>query len=189
MNAPVLLRSPDSAVGLDSPATVTRKRKKVRITDVIAYWRQHAPEVFPDIHASFIGWGEPFCFRCGWLAPLPEEITKSPWVAVGGWLELAHLHDHCAGGPDKPANLVPLCARCHRAMPEFKDGPEAAIAWVRDPQPISCPWWWQAATDGRWGDVRFVRYPGWAALHRLFVRAHELVERHYEAVKDAERAA
>lgn len=156
-------------------------RRRPQITKVIDHWRLHDPEVFPDSHAFWIGWGEPFCFRCGWLPPLPEEWNGDPWVAVGGWLELAHLHDHCAGGPDEPANLVPLCAICHRIMPDFPDGPKRAIEWVRASQPISGPWWWQMATDGRWGGDRYVPYPGWTALYRCFVWAGEVVARHEES--------
>lgn len=145
---------------------------------VIDYWREHAPEVFPDIQASWIGWYEPFCFRCGWLPPLPEVDPYQRWTAIGGWLELAHLQDHCAGGSDKPENLVPLCEFCHHAMPEFPEGRDRAIAWVRAGQPVSCSEWWQLATDGWWGGDQFIRYPGWTAIYRASRMVDALVARH-----------
>lgn len=160
-------------------ASVARRRPP--ISKVIDHWKAAAPTVFPNIHAHAIGWGEPLCFRCGWLAPVPEEWDGDPWAAVGGWLELAHLHNRGAGGADDEMNIVPLCPLCHHAMPEFTDGPEQAIAWVRTLQPTSYQPWWQFATDVRWGGEEFVAYPGWKRLFGFFVYAGEVVQRHRTA--------
>jgi len=156
----------------------TAIRRRPAVTKVIDYWRETAGEIFPDIHAAAIGWGEPFCFRCGWLAPLPEKWDKDPWAVVGGWLELAHLQNHGAGGPDDETNIVPLCPLCHHAMPDFTDGPDQAVAWVRSSQPTSHQSWWQSATDARWGGDEFEPYPGWKRFFGFFVYAGEVVQRH-----------
>lgn len=149
-------------------------RRRTQIGPIIDYWREAAREVFPNIRAHWTGWGEPFCFRCGWLAPLPDARVLNRWDFVGGWLELAHLHDFSGGGPTEPANIVPLCELCHHAMPEYPDGPEKAIAWVAAGQPISCSKWWQDATDLRWGgDSFWVPYPGWTALYRYYHAVNE----------------
>lgn len=61
----------------------------------------------------------PQCFRCG--------IYVSEWRV----LQRAHLVDRWAGGLDHEANLVMLCALCHRVMPVFLPGEdERARRWV-----------------------------------------------------------
>lgn len=152
-------------------------RKRPAIVRVIDYWEAKAPEVFPNIHAHAIGWGEPFCFRCGWLAPLPEDWDKDPWSVVGGWLELAHLQDRAAGGGDDETNIVPLCPLCHHAMPEFTSGRDAAVAWVAAQQPTSHEPWWQTATDVRWGGDEFVSYVGWKRFFGFYIYAGEVIRR------------
>lgn len=94
-------------------------------------WEWLGPDVirsvFPNLRCFDIGWGEPFCFRCGWLAPTPEAadyegldtaaaINKA-WNAASGWLERAHLQDHERGGDEDAWNLVPLCVLCHEEQP------------------------------------------------------------------------
>jgi hypothetical protein len=154
-----------------------RPRRTPKIGVVVRHWREHAPATFPDIKAAYIGWGEPFCFRCGWLAPRPEILSQvtvdALWATAHGWLQLAHLHDHAAGGGEHPGNLVPLCELCHRAMPEFPAGTDRAIEWIRVGQPSSCTQWWQIASDARWGDDRFIAYPGWQVMYAFRVRAEE----------------
>lgn len=44
-------------------------------------------------------------------------------------LDRAHLCDRSLNGLDGPQNLVPLCERCHKAMPSFNDG-HLALEWV-----------------------------------------------------------
>jgi len=97
-----------------------------------------------------IGWGEPFCFKCGWLAPVPDG-GKEAWHGARGWLEVAHLADWCLTGAAEPSDCVPLCVECHRDMPPCSTR-EEAIAWVAVPrrrEPVWCGW--QFFTDAIFG--------------------------------------
>jgi hypothetical protein len=88
---------------------------------------------FPYLDALAIGWDEPFCFRCGWLAPVVPAASNAAWGAcwnaAAGWLERCHLYDHALGGSSDVANLIPMCPLCHREQPPF-DSPEMGIAFV-----------------------------------------------------------
>lgn len=110
---------------------------------LVAYWREHADEV-PSLRSHWIGWGEPFCFACGWLAPVADG--PDAWTRATGWLDRAHLQDHWIAGDDSPRNLVPLCHECHEEMPHFVDR-DAALAWVAS-RPDADPLW-QSFTDAR----------------------------------------
>jgi hypothetical protein len=83
----------------------------------------------PELKAWWIGWGEPFCFSCGLLAPVPDTGDWSDWNAASGMLDRAHLIDHARGGSADPSNLVLLCHGCHAYMPSFGDR-HAALVWV-----------------------------------------------------------
>lgn len=55
------------------------------------------------------------CIRCGAIARC----------------ERAHLIDRSLDGLDGVQNVVPLCVRCHKAMPAFFPGEEAkALSWL-----------------------------------------------------------
>lgn len=125
-----------------------------------AYWVAHWEGVFPDLTAAVIGWGEPFCFRCGWLAPVPGNGRAGAWRHANGWLERAHLQDHMTGGGNEFDNIVPLCAICHRAMPDFAHSRDDAIAWVKAQQHNSCLDWWQSRTDALWNGENYIPFPG-----------------------------
>ncbi len=96
-------------------------------------------EVFPRIRVPSIGWGEPLCFRCGWLAPVPDAACfkdldadlaiRKAWKGASGWLERAHLQDHAYGGSSDALNLVPLCVICHEQQPPCETR-EQGIAFV-----------------------------------------------------------
>ncbi|WP_433731159.1 hypothetical protein ACQP2Y_21970 [Actinoplanes sp. CA-051413] len=135
------------------------RRSYVRFNALVQYWAENYTSVLPDLPAGSIGWNEPFCFRCGWLAPTPDD-DDNPWRRMDSWLEKAHLQDHVGGGPDTAENIVPLCAICHRGMPDFPDSRAAALAWVKAQGHSSCPSWWQQATDALWGGDRFKSFPG-----------------------------
>lgn len=87
---------------------------------IAEYWwtGDRAERAFGDkFHACYIGWGEPFCFACGWLAPVDDtQEPEKSWSDAAGWLERAHLVAHAQGGSDEAFNLVPLCHGCHRDM-------------------------------------------------------------------------
>jgi 5-methylcytosine-specific restriction endonuclease McrA len=75
----------------------------------------------------------PHCFRCGETFMLDGPVSpRYQWDNSAGYLERAHLVDRSRGGLDGPQNLMPLCHRCHKAMPSFDpgEGPDA-IAWIR----------------------------------------------------------
>lgn len=154
------------------------KRRSIRIAAVRDHWQTSAPAVFPHLQSAAIGWAEPFCFRCGWLTPVPDDVDDDLWVIARSWLELAHLHNHAAGGVDDPANLVPLCSLCHRAMPPSMDGSDRAIAWVNSLGPVGCAESWQLATDVRWGGDQFRVYPGWDEFFAYHLHVQEVVRRH-----------
>lgn len=82
-------------------------------------------ESFPELRCFSIGWGEPFCFRCGWLAPTGEaadypsdwpaaRTIDAAWQASRGWLERCHLQDHCYGGSVDPLNWFPCASSVMR---------------------------------------------------------------------------
>lgn len=126
---------------MTEPGTVSsRDRTFVHISDVIEFWRHQDVDW---LRASRLGWGEPFCFACGWL---PRVIDGKPgsWEMAGKWLDKAHLQDHVVSGDDSARNLVMMCHLCHSIMPEFDDR-DLALAWVRD-RPRA-PSLWQAFTD------------------------------------------
>ncbi|MET7671140.1 HNH endonuclease [Micromonospora luteifusca] len=113
---------------------------------IVQYWRGSYEEVFPSLEAAYIGWGEPFCFRCGWLAPV-DDTQATPaetWNSARGWLDRAHLQDLALGGSNGPENLVPLCRQCHDIMDPC-DSRAEGIAYVNDGIPVDS--WWQMHTD------------------------------------------
>lgn len=117
-------------------------RNPPSVDRIIERWRECAWEL-PELKAHWIGWGEPFCFACGWLPPIADG-RRTSWQYAARWLDRAHLHDHCFGGTDEPANLVMLCHLCHDAMPSFVDR-VPALAWVTNVRPAEM--WWQFYTD------------------------------------------
>lgn len=126
---------------------------------IVGWWREHVRDTeaepplrsdvpigdLPRLSAYWIGWGEPFCFPCGWLPPVRDGRADS-WRLATCWLDRAHLQDHCVASDDSPRNLVPLCHLCHDAMPEFGSRDEA-LAWVTARPGVD--FGWQAWTDAR----------------------------------------
>jgi len=118
------------------------------------WWNRPESDIYRHSRFADIGMGEPFCFRCGWLAPVDDTAPKgSPWKVwnrARGYLDRAHLADYAALrdrdrlDDDGPANLVPLCQWCHRRMPEH-DHRDDAVAWILAGRP--CGWIRQAVTD------------------------------------------
>ncbi|WP_327038508.1 HNH endonuclease [Micromonospora maris] len=117
---------------------------------IVQYWRVGYEKVFPNLKASYIGWGEPFCFRCGWLAPVDDTqaTLAAVWNSAQGWLDRAHLQDLALGGSNQPENLVPLCRQCHDIMDPCETRVEA-IAYINDGIPVDS--WWQMHTDTIFG--------------------------------------
>lgn len=125
------------------------------LANIAAHWHSRkASPIYQHTDFDLIGAGEPFCFRCGWLAPVNDTPLKAnPWAVwnrASGYLERAHLADYAALrdtgrlAEDSIDNLVPLCRWCHRAMPEH-DTREQAVAWVvSGPQR---PWMRQVCSD------------------------------------------
>jgi hypothetical protein len=72
---------------------------------LIDYWRRQNASW---LKSYYIGFGEPFCFACGWLAPVLDGQPDSWDSAIKKWLFLTHI----AGQEDTVENLVPLCATC-----------------------------------------------------------------------------
>lgn len=125
------------------------RRRRVSWRAVIDYWSSRgAPtQDLPHLASHWIGWEEPFCFRCGWMPP-PRPALRG-WQGTGGWLEQAHLVDRFIGGPDVPENLVPLCFLCHDAMPDLFTLRSAALQWISlATHPMPEPGAWQMFTDG-----------------------------------------
>jgi hypothetical protein len=137
-------------------------------------------DVFPGLRCFEIGWGEPFCFRCGWLAPGPEaadypaswkaeRAIGSAWDAASGWLERAHLQDHNEGGDTDAWNLVPLCPLCHEDQPLCRTRDEG-IAFVNTRSRYAgLVWAAQIFTDAHYRDRR---RPGKGMALRCLLRAY-----------------
>ncbi len=116
---------------------------------IVQYWRGRYGEVFPNLQASYVGWGEPFCFRCGWLAPVDD--TQTTLAAFGTPPEAGLTAHTCRTWPsvvNGPENLVPLCRQCHDIMDPCESRAEA-IAYVNDG--ILADSWWQIHTDAVFG--------------------------------------
>jgi hypothetical protein len=122
--------------------------------------RDELKAIFPEHRAPGIGWGEPFCFRCGWLAPVADypvverrlkhagklkglderavrnRVYDATWNGASGWLQRAHLRDHYNGGTETPDNIVPMCLSCHDRMPTCRTRDEG-IAYVNEDALVS----------------------------------------------------
>lgn len=141
---------------------------------------------FPETRALTIGWGEPFCFRCGWLAPIkdmggypkswkPERKFDAAWSGAGGWLEKAHLRDHQFGGSNEPLGIVPLCPLCHEEQGPCESR-EQGIAFVNSKHKnAKLQWIAQLLTDEWYRDKA---NPGRNAL-RALLRAYAEAGRIY----------
>jgi hypothetical protein len=138
-------------------------------------------ETFPDCRAMSIGWGEPFCFKCGWLSPVPEaadyptewsyeRVINKVWNSAAGWLERAHLQDHWAGGGSEPLNLVPLCPLCHESQPPCRTR-EEGVAFVNEASSFA-PLTWAAQLITEQDRTR--RNPGRGAAVRSMLCAYAL---------------
>lgn len=159
-----------------------------RLSRVMEYWREQYAPIFPDLAAHWIGWGEPFCFRCGWLAPVDDTrpTLAEVWDSARGWLERAHLHDLGLGGPNTPENLVPLCRNCHDMMPAFEDR-ASAIAYVANGPEKSG--WWQLHTDAIFGSESLSPQRKTKLMRELYLRFVESERLLTGAIKGDERAA
>ncbi len=114
---------------------IQKARSMPSMASIAKYWAKRDPSW---LRSHYIGWGEPFCFACGWLAPV------SDWVSAQRWFDRAHLQDRFFGGPDEPHNIVPLCHLCHHDMPDSETF-EFGLQWVQNrPQ---CHWLFQVITD------------------------------------------
>jgi len=160
---------------MPSLATMTRAWEKLG--------EERLREVFPELRCFGIGWGEPFCFRCGWLSPSKEaadyprdwpagRAIDAAWQAARGWLERCHLQDHYYGGTTDPLNLVPLCVLCHEEQPQCKTQ-AAGIEFVNSPCPRKdiVPWI-QMATDEL---CQGIERPGRERALRKMLRAQALL--------------
>jgi hypothetical protein len=133
---------------------VSRPREMATMNEIIAHWRTEpisSAPTGPALKSAWIGWGEPFCFACGWLPPvedgLGEDGNEWSWRLAASWLDRAHLRDHWSSGDGSASNLVPLCHLCHEQMTDAYDDREDALAWVvNHPE---CEWEWQMWTDSR----------------------------------------
>jgi hypothetical protein len=160
-----------------------------KMSRIACAWEELGAEqlraLFPGLSCFGIGWGEPFCFRCGWLPPTPdaaaadlahlkyERRVDRAWDLASGWLERAHLQDHCHGGPEEPLNLVPLCPLCHERQPASRTR-EAGIAFVNEGAdvPPQMAAFVQVCTDA-WFRKRL--RPGKPGALRCLLRAHVYV--------------
>ena len=124
--------------------------KPPSLSAIIDYWAEPDQEdkaVLPNLRSWFIGWGEPFCFACGWLPPLR---TDKAWAEkdVSQWLDLAHLIDHALGGSSEPIRLcairAPVCGLSQRRDREY------ARAWRLRLGPKQ----WQELADAYADEIR-----------------------------------
>lgn len=172
-------------------------RNMPSLPKIIDYWAadRHS-DAFPNLAARAIGWGEPFCFRCGWLSPIPEDVLSEPpakpvdpWKYANGWLQRAHLAERFEGGADRVDNLVPMCSLCHRQMPEQFKEREPAIAWINAWDPDSRNPFWQLATDFAFGGERYRAFPGTGNFLNLRLRADDYHRRALVKVREFTEAA
>lgn len=125
----------------------SQPRRMPTMQAIADYWAANEPDW---LKSRWVGWGEPFCFACGWMPPIPDGQSNS-WRLATPWLDRAHLHDRANGGPDDASNIVPLCHLCHDAMPEMMLSTADGLQWVRD-RPTREPmfqWWTDHKLTGR----------------------------------------
>lgn len=166
-------------------------RNMPSLAKIADYWAAdgRAVATFPDVRRFALGLGEPFCFRCGWFAPIPDMFseryaTADPWTYASGWLERAHLAERFSGGSDTVDNLIPLCNICHRQMPELIADRADAIEWVNEWDPDSRNPFWQIATDSLWAGDNYRPFPGSGSLLVLRLRVDDY---HRRALIDAKQ--
>lgn len=144
------------------PATRPRLPK---LSAIANYWsgmpRLVCADVFPQFWQWCADWDDPFCFRCGWKAPVE---CGTGWDHASGWLERAHLVDRELGGPDAVENLVPLCPLCHEDMPRCRVAGEAFTYVSSVPISRDIRWYFQMFTNEQFADCP---RPGKSALHKL----------------------
>jgi hypothetical protein len=100
-----------------------------RLRTIQRYWEDHQGTltIFPDLPVRMMGWGEPFCFRCGWLAPVKdwaaytqgssEDKMTKVWNGAAGWLEALRTGEVPAvPSRDDPAYCWPAGPEKHVAM-------------------------------------------------------------------------
>ena len=118
--------------------------------EIAEYWRhaEDAGQLRETFTRSYLGdWGETFCFRCRWQAPVrgygedywvrraaryrldDEALYRKIWDKASGWLERCHVHEHVFGGGEEAHNLVPMCPACHRWQPACESR-EDGLAYV-----------------------------------------------------------
>ena len=134
-------------------------RRMPSMVNIVRYWsgredqdRDQLYIDFPKLASKYIGWGEPFCFSCGWLVPVRDD---GPWLDrwrnASSWLERAHLQDRFDGGSDSVSNIVPMCWLCHKVMPicetyergvQYLNEQESVLA-----QNLKLREYWQSFTD------------------------------------------
>lgn len=165
------------------------QRKTPTLREIIKHW--HAVDELPSARFRTIGLGEPSCFRCGWLPPVPDITGYGPvatpegfeewtadrrlaysWRAAGRYLDRAHLVDWSATHDDSPTNVVLLCHYpCHSRMPTFIAGQRIeALTWVQE-HPGRSPWW-QVFTDAQ-------------AAHGVLTDRHQLKPLYIEFLETA----
>lgn len=144
---------------------IRQSRNMPTLSRIADHWAVggHA-DVFGNRVTFVFALSEPVCFRCGWLAPLPDMYAtdfaaQDPWRYANGWLQRAHLAERSADGPDTVDNLVPMCSLCHRQMPEQLTR-DAAVAWINNWERDSRNPFWQAATDMAWSGDKYTAFPG-----------------------------
>ena len=155
------------------------------LSRVAVYWARsdEMDELFPEAKVRLIGWGEPCCFRCGWLAPTKEaaeypsnwkdeRVFRLTWDGAKGWLERAHLQDHEYGGEEVPENLVPLCVLCHEQQPCCRTRAQGVEFVNSEPDFQKIVWLAQIFTDEHF---RGQRNPGRSKALRSMLRAHSVV--------------
>lgn len=127
-------------------------RPSLPTLDKIArHWVDHP--LFENAYFQYIGFGEPYCFRCQWQPPNDDPYDdEQTWQQHSAFLDKCHLVDRCRGGSDELDNLVPLCNLCHKEMPQFAPHQyDIAIAWVNEIAAkesrgyftVWCQKWWE----------------------------------------------
>lgn len=115
--------------------TCCKTRKGMPSRQKIAfYWRDTSWDYF----GYSMEWQEPFCWACGTFdGSLDMDQSGQKGIAVfrvwenHGYLQRCHVVPKSLGGCNCEANLVLLCARCHRESPDTKD-PIHFQNWVRN---------------------------------------------------------
>ena len=164
------------------------KRIKTRPSTIAEFWTTHTDETGFEPAATD---QEPGCMICGFSPRLRHELLFPdqvlPWSRCRGkfaaWnksgLVRGHLHSAALGGSDSPDNLLMICEKCNRTMPQFRCRIKA-LQHLRDAEWVYEAWL---------GQVMFMRYASDPILRQTLESEAAKIRKRFDEIRKAEEEA